>query len=164
MFEELLGSLDTAGVRFVVVGGVAVVIHGYARLTADLDLVVDLDPANARLAVDTLTLLGLRPTLPVRPTDFADPAIRQGWIERHNLEVFSMHDPRNPMLTVDLFAREPLPFEELWSAAHLVTLRGRTIHIASVEHLIAMKRRSARPQDLADIEKLEALARRRHAD
>ena len=43
MFEELLSYLDAAGVRFVVVGGLAVVIHGHARLTVDIDLVLDLE-------------------------------------------------------------------------------------------------------------------------
>lgn len=157
MFEELLANLAAAGVRFVVVGGVAVVIHGYARLTADVDLVLDLGSENVRRAVDTLTARGLRPMLPVNAADFADPEIRQRWIDHNNLQVFSMVDPTNPILTVDLFAREPLPFEDLWTAAALVELGGRTIRIASLPHLIAMKRMSGRPQDLADIEKLEAL-------
>lgn len=162
MFEELLAFLDAAGVRFVVVGGVAVVIHGYARLTADVDLVLDLDRANVTRAIDALTQRGLRPMLPVRASDFADPAIRQRWIDHNNLQVFSLQDPANPLLTVDLFAREPLPFAELWFAATVVELQGRAVRIASIAHLIAMKRMAARPQDLADIEKLEALERNRH--
>ncbi|HEY0143638.1 MAG TPA: hypothetical protein VGF48_22295 [Thermoanaerobaculia bacterium] len=157
MFEELLASLDAAGVRFVVIGGVAVVIHGYARLTAAVDLVFDLTSDNVRRAVDTLTARGLQPMLPVNAADFADPEIRQRWIDHSNLQVFSMVDSKNPILTVALFPREPLPFEDLWTDATRVELGGRTIHIASLPHLIAMKRMSGRPQDLADIEKLEAL-------
>ncbi len=42
LYEPVLAALDAAGVRFVVVGGVAVVLHGHPRMTADLDLVVDL--------------------------------------------------------------------------------------------------------------------------
>lgn len=51
MFEEFLAYLAECGVRFVVVGGVAVVIHGHPRLTADIDLVIDLEAANARRAI-----------------------------------------------------------------------------------------------------------------
>ena len=55
MFEELLAYLDAADVRFVVVGGLAVVIHGHARLTVDIDLMLDLETENVRRAIDALT-------------------------------------------------------------------------------------------------------------
>lgn len=64
MFEELLAYLDAAGVRFVVVGGLAVVIHGHARLTVGIDLVLDLETENVRRAIDALTARGFRPLLP----------------------------------------------------------------------------------------------------
>lgn len=162
MFEELLAYLDSANVRFVVVGGVAVVLQGYARLTADIDLVIDLDDANTRRAVEALTARGLRPVLPVEAADFADETKRRDWIATKNLEVFAMRDERNPLLTVDLFAREPIPFEELWSRADVVTLLGRNIRVACIADLIRMKRAAARAQDAIDIEKLEAIARKRH--
>jgi predicted nucleotidyltransferase len=162
MFEELLAGLDEANVRFVVVGGLAVVIQGHPRLTADVDLVIDLDAANVRRAIDALVARGLRPVLPVNAADFADEAIRRNWIESRNLEVFSMQDQRNPLLVVDLFAREPIPFEELWSRADSVLLGGRTIRVASIEDLILMKRRAGRPQDTVDVQHLEEISRRRH--
>ena len=164
MFEELLAYLEGAGVRFVVVGGVAVVIHGYARLTADIDLVVDLDPANVRRAMDALEARGFRPLLPVKAADLADEATRRDWIETRNLQVFSLVDPANPSVTVDLFAREPIAFPELWSRAEVIELRGHPIRIASLQDLIRMKRAASRPQDLTDIKELEALARKRNAD
>ena len=164
MFEEFLAYLDEANVRFVVVGGVAVVIQGYARLTADLDLVIDLDESNVHRAMDAVTARGLRPVVPVNAHDFANEAIRREWIETRNLEVFSMRDERNPLLTVDFFAREPIPFEELWSRADQVTLAGRTIRVASIEDLIRMKRAVARTQDTIDIERLEEIARRRRGE
>jgi predicted nucleotidyltransferase len=163
MFEELLAFLEERGVRFVVVGGIAVVIHGFARLTADIDLVLDLEKNNVLRCVDALTTRGLQPMLPVAPADFADHVIRNDWIEHRNLQVFTMRDPRNPMLTVDLFARPPIPFEELWSDAETFALGGRPVRIASLDHLIAMKRAARRPQDLIDLEHLETIARNRYA-
>lgn len=162
MFEEFLAYLEEANVRFVVVGGLAVVIQGYARLTADIDLVIDLEPANARRTIDALTARGLRPLLPVPALDFADADKRREWIETKNLEVFSMRDPQNPLLTVDLFARDPIPFEELWSRADTITLGGRPVRVASIGDLIAMKRAAGRTQDNIDIAQLERIARRHH--
>lgn len=161
MFEELLSGLVKADVRFVVVGGLAVVIQGHARLTADIDLVVDLHPENIRRAVEFLTARGLRPLLPVNPLAFADAVQREQWVENRNLQVFSMRDEQNPLLTVDLFAREPAPFEDLWARADQVKLGGASVRIASIPDLIRMKRTAARPQDLADIEQLERIEKSR---
>jgi hypothetical protein len=54
LFEPLFDALNAASVRYVVVGGLATVLHGHARLTADIDLVVDLAPDEARKAVETV--------------------------------------------------------------------------------------------------------------
>jgi predicted nucleotidyltransferase len=161
MFEELLADLDSRGVRFVVVGGLAVVIHGVVRLTADIDLVIALDRPNVLRCVEALTARGLRPLLPVNATDFADEGIRDNWVNTRNMQVFTMRDEANPLPVVDLFATEPIPFEELWSQADKLVLGGRTIRVASLHHLIAMKRAAARPQDLLDIEQLEQMRRQR---
>ena len=161
MFEERLGYLAAANVRFVVVGGVAVVIHGHARLTVDLDLVLDLDPENVRRAIEALTARGLRPLLPVNAQDFADADIRRQWVNTRNMQVFTMRDPHSPLLTIDLFATEPIPFADLWARSETVSLGGGNVRVASINDLIAMKRVASRPLDLVDIEKLEAIVRRR---
>jgi hypothetical protein len=161
LFEPFFAALNRAEVRYVVVGGFAVVLHGYARLTGDVDLAIDLEPAAARHAIETFVALGLRPRAPVNPHAFADPAVRQQWAIDRNMHVFSLWDPTNPMREVDVFVENPLSFEDLWSRAETVPLESTTVRVASIADLIAMKRMAGRPQDRADIEALEALARRR---
>lgn len=161
LFEPLFEALNRAGVRYVVVGGFATVLHGHARLTADIDLVVDLVPDEARKAVETLTGLGFRPRAPVEPFAFADPAVRQQWVHEKGMRVFSLWNPANPMLEVDLFAEHPIDFEELWSRAEIIGLTRTLVRIASIRDLIRLKRLAGRPQDLADIEALEIILRRR---
>ncbi|HKR64724.1 MAG TPA: hypothetical protein VJZ00_13410 [Thermoanaerobaculia bacterium] len=124
---------------------------------------IDLEKENVLRCIDALTARGLQPMLPVRAADFADETIRTEWIEHRNLQVFTLRDPKNPMLTVDLFAQAPIPFDELWTHATLYTLGGRAIRIASLDHLIRMKRNAGRPQDLIDLERLEAIARNDNA-
>ncbi len=67
MFETVFRALNDRGVRYLVAGGVAVVLHGYSRLTKDLDLVVDLAEEQARAAIDALTGLGLNRAFPSTP-------------------------------------------------------------------------------------------------
>ena len=157
LFEPLFKALNDAGVRYVVVGGLAVVLHGHARLTVDVDLVVDLDEGQALRAIDALVGLGLRPRVPVNPRDFADRSVRETWIRDRGMQVFSMFDPSNPMRMVDLFVDHPVPFEELWSRSQEFELRDTIVRVASIPDLVRLKRLAGRPQDLADIEQLEAI-------
>jgi hypothetical protein len=161
VFEPLFKALNEAGVRYVVVGGLAVVLHGHARLTVDIDLVVDLDEKEAAKAIDALVGTGLRPRAPVPPREFADRTIRERWIRDRGMQVFSMFDPTNPMRVVDLFVSHPLPFEELWSRSTVFDLRDTTVRVASIPDLIRLKRLAGRPQDLSDIAQLEAIMKTR---
>jgi hypothetical protein len=161
---DLLSALHDAGVRLVVVGGVAVVLHGHPRLTADLDLVIDLSTENALAAVRVLQGAGLVPRLPVEAERFADREVREQWTQERQLTVFSLHDPTDPRREVDLFAESPVPFEELWDQSKLITVNDVPVRVAGIPHLITMKRRAGRPQDLADIAALEALLRETGTD
>jgi hypothetical protein len=161
LFEPLFTALNEGGVRYVVVGGVATVLHGHARLTADVDLVIDLERDACRRTLEVLAHLGLRPRLPVDAMDFADPATRRRWVEEKGMRVFSLVDPENPLRSVDLFAEPVLDFEELWANAKVIPLRESAVRVASIPHLIELKRLAGRPKDLDDIARLEEIQRRK---
>jgi hypothetical protein len=157
LFEPIFRALDTAGVRYVTVGGVAVVLHGYARLTADLDLAVDLAAEPAAAAIEALTSIGLHPRAPVDARDFADASARRRWSEQQGMTVFSMWDPNDPLRSVDLFVANPIDFEDLWTRSEVVDLAGTPARIASIPDLIRLKKIAARPLDLDDIQALEQI-------
>ncbi|MBI4611953.1 MAG: hypothetical protein HY726_23430 [Candidatus Rokubacteria bacterium] len=161
LFEPVFEALNRAQVRYVVVGGLATVLHGHARLTADIDLVIDLSPAEAKKTLEALVSLGFRPRAPVEPLAFADPAMRGRWIQEKGMRVFSLWDPDNPMREVDLFVEHPVDFDDLWSRSEVIELTRTTVRIASIPDLIYLKRLAGRPQDLADIEALEVILRRK---
>ena len=154
-YSDVFVALDAAGVRYVIVGGVAVNFYGFPRLTVDLDLVLDLRPDVAERAIDTLVALGFETRLPVDPRQFADAAIRADWVDNRNMQVFSLHDPQDPLREIDLFVKDPIPFEALVDASQSVAVGGVFVRIASREHMIAMKRAAGRPRDLEDIAMLE---------
>ncbi|MGH9318035.1 MAG: nucleotidyl transferase AbiEii/AbiGii toxin family protein [Thermoanaerobaculia bacterium] len=154
---SILGTLAEARVRYVVVGGVAVVLHGHLRFTADLDLVLALDATNVLAALSALKTLGFQPRAPVQADQFADPAVRASWIREKGLVVFSLWSPSYPGTDVDIFAEEPIPFAELSARAKTADLPDLSVPIASIPHLIAMKRTAGRPMDLADIAALERI-------
>lgn len=164
LFEPLFAALEGARVRYVVVGGVATVLHGFARLTGDIHLAVDLAPAEARKTIRALTDFGLQPRVPVDPLAFADEETRRRWSAEKGMRVFSMWDPANPMREVDLFVENPIDFEQLWSRAVLIDLGTTRVRVVSIPDLIALKRIAGRPQDVADIEALEAILREKERD
>jgi sugar/nucleoside kinase (ribokinase family) len=164
LFEPIFAALNEARVRYVVVGGLATLLHGFARLTADVDLVVDLEPQEAGKAIRALLALGFVARAPVDPMGFADPVLRRMWMTEKGMQVFTMVDRANPMRAVDVFVTAPIPFEDLWARAETVTLSGAAVRIAAIADLIDMKRAVGRPQDLIDVEALEQIRRRRDTD
>jgi hypothetical protein len=145
-------------VRYLVVGGVAVVLHGHLRTTADLDLVVELERENTLRAVAAQAALGYRPRAAVPAEQLADPAVRESWIREKGLTVFSLWSSRFPGLEVDVFVSEPFDFDEAFGRVVLVPLDETTAPVVSLEDLLALKRAAARPIDLADVEALTSLA------
>lgn len=161
VLEPVLAALADSGARFVVVGGVATVLHGHPRFTADLDVALDLTADNPGRAIEALTRLGLTPLLPVEAGDFADPEIRAGWVADRHLLVFTLVDPDDPFRRVDIFAEDQVPFDDLWARSEPMSLGAVEVRVASIDDLIAMKRAAGRPQDLADIAALERIRERR---
>ena len=144
IYGDVFERLEAEGVRYVAVGGVAVVLHGHERPVNDLDIVVDPAPAEARRAQAALMSLGFVPTLPL-PLEM--------------LTVLTMLDGAGR--TVDVFARYHVPFGELWSASERVRAGEGLVRVCSIEHLIRVKRLVTRPDDPKDIEALLAIERAR---
>jgi predicted nucleotidyltransferase len=156
--EWVLTALEEANVRYLVVGGVAVVLHGYLRTTLDLDLVLQLDRANLERALNAFAALGFRPQAPVPLSSFADPETRNVWFREKNMTVFSLWHPDNPGFAVDLFIQEPFDFEAVYRRALRVPLQGVQTTVVSREDLVEMKRATGRARDLDDIEALSGLS------
>jgi hypothetical protein len=158
--ESLFRELNDRGGRYVVVGGLAVVLHGHLRATGDVDLVIDLAPDQVDRTLVALEGAGFQPYVPVPASDFADPAKRAAWVREKGMLVFSLRPPSGvPM--VDLFLEHPVPFDQLWARSTQVTLRGVPVRLASIDDLIGLKRMAGRPEDLSDIEALGEIKRLR---
>ncbi|HVV88294.1 MAG TPA: nucleotidyl transferase AbiEii/AbiGii toxin family protein [Kofleriaceae bacterium] len=156
-FEDVLALLRDGGVQYVIVGGTAVIVHGVPRTTADLDLVVDLDPANLRRLVAAMIRLGYRPRVPVDPHELCDPARRREWVEDKGMRAFIFQWPGHPLADIDVLIDSPLDYAELSRHAERLDAGGLHLRIASVDDLIRMKTAAAREQDLDDVDALRRL-------
>jgi predicted nucleotidyltransferase len=156
-FERVFRLLNDHDIRYVIVGGIAVVLHGSPRLTADLDIIIDLEPAPARTAIEVLHRAGFVAEVPVDIRQFADETVRRSWIVDKHMKALSLHDGEMPPTVIDLLAESPIAFEDLYERAKLVSLDEITLRVASIPDLIVLKRISGRPEDLRDIAELEKI-------
>ena len=159
VYEAVFRGLHAAGVRYLVVGAVAVNLHGVPRMTADLDLMVEMAEANLRSFVDALAGLGYRPRVPVSPNALLDPAKRRDWHETKGMVMFTWLHPDRPYEEVDLFLENPIDFGPAYARRVPVAAGDLSIPIASIRDLIALKRVAGREQDRSDIEALMQLQR-----
>ena len=160
LYEEIFEALNCNGVDYVVVGGVALVLHGAVRLTADIDLMVHLEEGNLTKFVKVMKELGYRPKVPVKAEDFISAENRARWINEKNMKVFSFFHLEKAVNLVDVFVEEPLDYTTIRSKAVEIMSGNVSIPIVSIDDLIKLKRISGRPQDIADITALEEIRKR----
>ena len=157
--ETVFKALNQAGVRYLVVGGLAVMAHGYVRVTRDLDLVLALDGKNPEDALRAFERLGYGPNLPVELMDFADPEKRRQWKAEKGMQVYQLVSDSLVDCPIDLFVDEPFAFSEMHEArADYVLSEEVTLPVVGLAHLKAMKQAAGRPRDLLDLDELERLS------
>jgi len=156
--EAIAMALQHAQVRYLIVGGLAVAAHGHGRATFDIDLVVQLHPANVERAMAALESQGYCPTVPLPARQFADAQLRQSWIRDKNMVVFQMHSDRHPETRVDLFVSEPFDFDTEYDRALIgELLPGLSTRFVRIETLILMKEAAGRAKDIDDVRQLRLL-------
>ncbi|MCR9145552.1 MAG: nucleotidyl transferase AbiEii/AbiGii toxin family protein [bacterium] len=157
--QNLLLSLSRAGVRFVVCGGVAAVLHGVERLTVDLDVSVEMSGENLERFLSVLAKLGLEPRVPVPAEALLDPEKIDWMVQEKNALVFTFIDPENLYRQLDVFLAPGFAYEILIKNADRISIDGQEISVLSIPELLAMKRRvdPPRDKDLLDIRALEDL-------
>lgn len=153
--EAIVIALNAAGVRYIIVGGVAVNAHGFVRMTRDVDIVLELKTENILLGLDALFQIGYQMAIPVSASEFADSETRERWREEKNMIVLKMWSDRHNRTPIDIFIYEPFDFVgELTRSTKMELSAGIMATIVSLESLLEMKRKASRPQDLIDIEEL----------
>jgi hypothetical protein len=153
--EEFARLLQSQGVRFIVIGGWAAIIHGSARTTSDVDLVYARDTDNVHRLVEALAawqpyLRGAPPGLPFR---FDADTVAAGL----NFTLTTSHGDLDLLGEATGGGR----YENLLPFTQEVTALGVTCRVVTLERLIQLKRAAGRPRDLDAIAELQALLEER---
>src|SRR5438045_9286974 len=100
--NEILFALTDAEVEFVIGGGVAAVLHGVERVTLDIDLALDMDPANVEKFLRVIHELGLQRRVPVPAHDLMSREAGQRMVAEKGALVFSLVDSYRPFGDVEI--------------------------------------------------------------
>lgn len=139
-FKEFLESLNANNVRYLVVGGFAVAIHGYPRYTKDIDIWVEMERENATNLIHALSQFGFD-SLHLKVEDFLieDQIIQLGY----------------PPSRIDILVTLPgVDFVTCYKARKIVVVDEIPVSFIDKADLIKNKQASGRHQDLADLENL----------
>lgn len=140
-FREFIKSLNDSHVRYLVVGGYAVALHGSPRYTKDMDVWVENSAENAARMVTALEQFGFA-SLGLAASDFLEPdqVIQLGY----------------PPARIDLLTTAAgVEFQECYKSRVEVEIEGVRVNFINLENLKKNKRAAGRAQDLADLENLE---------
>jgi len=139
-FREFIKSLNDNHVRYLVIGGYAVALHGYPRYTKDLDVWIEMSAENAVRMVQALEQFGFE-SLGLQAADFLVPD-----------QIIQLGYPPN---RIDLITTPPgVDFETCYASRVEQVIDGVTVNFIDLDNLKKSKRASGRLQDLADLENL----------
>lgn len=140
-FKEFIQSLNENNVRYLVVGGYAVAVHGHPRYTKDLDVWIDPSVENAAKLIKALQQFGFG-SFGLKADDFQDPD-----------QIIQLGYPPN---RIDLImSLAGVDFESCFSTRKQITIENVIVNFINLENLKRNKKATGRQQDLADLENLE---------
>jgi len=140
-FKEFIQLLNDNLVRYLVVGGYAVALHGYPRYTKDLDIWIERSHENATRMVQALQQFGFS-SLHLHENDFMveDQIIQLGYAP-HRIDIIT--------------SLEGVKFIECYKKRLPIDVDGVIVNFIDLDHLRKNKKATGRYQDLADLEKLK---------
>jgi tRNA nucleotidyltransferase/poly(A) polymerase len=139
--QDVFASFSRHDVKYLVIGGIAVVLHGVPRATFDLDILIEATPENADRLLQALVEAGLGTATLTTPDE----------VLANEITVFK------DRVRIDVQTSTPgLLFAEAWPRRHVMEFRGQPFHVVCRTDLIAAKRASGRPVDLDDVRQLLA--------
>lgn len=157
-YLDLFRALQLHRVDYLLVGGLAMNLHGVPRMTMDVDLVLAMDDANLDRFIACAQSIGLQPVAPVKLHSLKDPAERRSWVESKHMIAFALRAPVGYAPTVNILIAPPIDIAQAIARSVQKQVGDVPLRLASIEDMIALKTAAGRRQDHDDIAHLKRLA------
>jgi len=162
LYEEILREFQKQKVKYVLVGGIAINLHGYIRSTADMDILVEMSNENLRKVVSILKRKGYRVKQPVDPIGIANEKLRYDWIHNKHMKAFNFYK-EDELKEVDIIIESPVSYKDAQKGKLHFKIDDLVLSVISIDNLIKMKSRTGRGQDKLDIEELKKIKKLKRA-
>jgi hypothetical protein len=156
-YVDLFAALNRHKVDYLLIGGLAVSLHGVERATMDVDITVAMNPANLAALIDTAKELKLTPVLPVPLGSLSNIELLRDWHVQRHLEAFALRTPELAGVTIDVLLFPPVDFAGMAARAVVFDVAGTAIKVVAIDDLIALKSAVGRPIDISDVEHLRRI-------
>lgn len=142
-FRDFLTSLNNHGVRYILVGGYSVILHGYSRTTGDMDLWVERTADNYAKIVAAFQDFGM----------LVFDMTESNFLEHPAWDVFTFGVP--PVAIDVMISIEGFSFNEIYQRSVIFNDGGLQVRVIHKNDLVALKQRAGRSKDLDDLENLK---------
>ncbi len=150
-YEPLLRAFSENHINYLIVGGVAVNLHGYPRFTNDLDILLTLDRENLDKMATIMEDMGYLQRLPIAIQELSDEQKARAFIKEKGLTAYSFIHDKYPQFNVDVLVAESIDFERFSEHTMRAEVWNIDVPVVSIDDLIAMKKNSGREKDVQDV-------------
>lgn len=156
-YLAIFKKLNEKGIKYIVVGGIAVNLYGIPRMTYDIDLLLDIEDDNLKKFLTIMKKWGFKPKAPVNIMDFVLKEKREEWIKNKHMKAFSFVNTEWAISEIDVVIDSPVDYRKAHEKINHITLQNISIPVISIDNLMKMKHATGRKQDEADIRYLRGL-------
>lgn len=151
-YRALFQALNVAKIRYLVVGGVAVNLHGHRRFTADVDILLALDSQNLQTMTEIMHEMGYTQRLPVALQELGDEKKVKKFLEEKGMMAYTFLSGGRERIDVDVLAPDSISFDSYDKNKVFLNVDDDiNVPVISVNDLIAMKKNANRQKDVEDV-------------
>jgi hypothetical protein len=145
--SDIVRSLTNDGIRFIITGGVAMVLRGAERMTMDLDISVERDSENLDRFLKLMHKMGMRPRAPIAPETLLDADVLKSFVEEKSALVFTFIHPDEPYRQIDVFIIDEMSYDRLYPLSDDMQIHGKPVRVLHLDGLIHTKMQVNPPRD-----------------
>ena len=150
-YQTLLRAFHEKELRYLIVGGVAVNLHGYPRFTNDIDILLALDHENVQKMSEIMEKMGYQRRLPIDIQELGDEKKVRTLLTEKGLSAYSFIHAQEPQFNVDVLVAESVDFKHFRAHVMHAEIWGLDVPVVSIDDLIGMRRKSKREKDVQDV-------------
>jgi len=149
-FETILKKLIEHEIRFIVVGGLAVALHGYDRSTGDIDILLALDGENLKKMDLAMKEMDYYPRIPVELHELSDRIKIERYKREKNMQAYTLTSSGQPPIQIDIIIEESWDFDSFDQRKTFFDQEELSLPVIALDDLLLMKKKTGREKDIID--------------